>query len=326
MKDIKNIWGIDPEPLLDPFESPFHDSWNFENELRQKKEKVNFYSSDEYTSFLRWERERKYNIKDIYEESISNLEKNEEYYYGCSFNVYKKNYSKRLERFLSNFKDSEEEDFIEYELEKGIMDIPYNSEFFSLEQLKKFRFSLKKRFAFLQEQSDLLGFDIPKDLIADYWMPETNEKSKTKDVDLGSSDHKKGFADYELIPDPATKSKSLNWKSPNTSKLNEIYKKLEDNGYVNCGLVQFKKIFSNTSEFKPVEWLEGIRSLSYFYGLLIDKKLILTPKPKWPKLHEVFISSEGINSDSAKTEWSRRNKGEGNSKLFSSLESLIHRA
>lgn len=324
---MKNIlWRCDYEPLLDPINSLFTDTCKFESELEEKMKRIFIYSNEEQKIFFEWKIHKENNLRTQYEKTISDLNKNQDYYYGCSFQIYKRTYSNRLQKFLSNFKESEEEDFLEYELNKGIMHIPYNTDYFSQEQLKKFRFSLEKRFNFLQEQADLLGFDISKEFLGVYWKPQKNQNAEIKDVEQYYTAYQRSLADYDLIPDPARKTKSLKWNDKEYSKISEIYKELEDHGYVNCGLVKFKKIFSCTTEFIPVEWLKEKRSLTYFYGLLIDRNLISKPKPMWAKLSEVFTASDNINPDSAKIEWYRANKEEGNSELFQFLKSLIDRA
>jgi len=172
-KDMVNIlWGIDYEPLLDPLDSPFYDSWKFEQELKEKKKYLLFQSKDDQMNFFSWKSQKDDNIRSQYEKAIANLEKKQEYYYGCSLHVYEQTYTERLQKFLDSFPESEEEDFIEYELEKGISKLPYNTDYFFQDQLKRFRFSLKKRFAFLKDHADRLEYNIPKKLLVEYWEPE----------------------------------------------------------------------------------------------------------------------------------------------------------
>ncbi|MCP9199010.1 hypothetical protein MKO06_03760 [Gramella sp. GC03-9] len=118
---------------------------------------------------------------------------------------------------------------------------------------------------------------------------------------------------------------SLKWNDKEFSRLTPIYRDLEYNGFLDCGLVNFKKLFSETVDFTPVEWLKEKRALAYFYGLIVHTGLIRKPRPMWDKLPELFTSAIEIKPKSAKTEWSRRNKGEGNSELFSLMESIVNK-
>ena len=158
--NINILWAADFEPLLDPFESPFCDYWKYERELEEKKKYLFFYNKKEQMNFFEWKNQNENDIQGRYKLAIANLEKNKEYYYGCSLQVYKQTYANRLQKFLDNFAEAEEEDFIEYELKKGISKLPYNKDYLSEDQILRFRFSLKKRFAFLKHQADQLNFDI----------------------------------------------------------------------------------------------------------------------------------------------------------------------
>jgi len=91
-----------------------------------------------------------------------------DYFFGCSFKVYKKTYKKRLEDFLTNFFDAIEMDFIESELKEGIFkhkfkvfksDYLEDCEIQTDKELEKqILYSLKKRFEYLQQKANKNGF------------------------------------------------------------------------------------------------------------------------------------------------------------------------
>jgi len=91
-----------------------------------------------------------------------------DYFFGCSFNVYKNTYTERLATFKKEFIDTDEIDFIKSELGEGIYEHKFKYlesayfEFFEMETDKKIEkqiyYSLKKRTEFLQQRADGVGF------------------------------------------------------------------------------------------------------------------------------------------------------------------------
>ena len=91
----------------------------------------------------------------FYEEYKRNL-KAEIYFYGCSFDLYKKTFESRLKDFLLNFPDAKEKDFLIAELETGInsFEFPY----ISSDLRTKINFSLERRKEFIIEKLHPLGY------------------------------------------------------------------------------------------------------------------------------------------------------------------------
>jgi len=97
----------------------------------------------------------------IFNDAYDRFTKNNDYFYGCPFEIYKNTYPKRLNEFLSEYSDAEELDFIEEELKIGILNIPY----FQLDEKnqKRLTYSLQKRFEFLKEKLNTRGITIETD-------------------------------------------------------------------------------------------------------------------------------------------------------------------
>lgn len=93
-----------------------------------------------------------------------------DYFFGCSFDVYKKTYNKRLEDFKNEFIDTDEISFITDELDEGIYNYKfkefnldyYDKEIISRhEKLKKqINNSLIKRFEYLCQRAKENSFDL----------------------------------------------------------------------------------------------------------------------------------------------------------------------
>ena len=93
-----------------------------------------------------------------------------DYFLGCSFDVYKKTYNKRLEDYKNEFVDTDEISFITDELDEGIYNYKFkefNSDYFdkntilSYEKFKKqINYSLIKRFEYLHQRAKENGFDL----------------------------------------------------------------------------------------------------------------------------------------------------------------------
>lgn len=291
----------------------------------------------------------KNHLNEIFTDEYRTYIKNEDYFPGCPLKIYRKTYHERLEDYQLTYPDADEFDFLKYEdaiiHRLYLMDVerkdnfyPFYPYLFSDPHWKNFDLSVKKtRSNFIDKRIieldhffyvtgvDPIDYDrVPREHF------ELRRNPNARDTETPQ------FFEYrkptlEKVSDPnyinkEKQTKSLKWNDKEYSKLSNIYKALEYKGYVNCGLRDFKRIFSDTREFQPMEWLGKKRSLYYFYGLLIDRKLIEEPDAMWLKLPEVFTNSKGISPKSAKTEWNRAKKDEGNFELFNSIESLIDKA
>ena len=81
---------------------------------------------------------------------------------------------------------------------------------------------------------------------------------------------------------------SLKWNSADHSELNHIHKELKENGYLNCDLRSFKRLFLGNVDFDKITWLKTDSSLIYFYGKLIETNKIQSPSNKWVKFKQIF--------------------------------------
>ena len=96
-----------------------------------------------------------------------------EYFFGCSFKMYKKTYDNRLNDFTLFYPDSDEIDFINDELSEGILKHKFQkllSDYRENLELQvdlivetKIILSLGKRLDFLKNRAKLLGFDLSLD-------------------------------------------------------------------------------------------------------------------------------------------------------------------
>ena len=96
-----------------------------------------------------------------------NTYSNSDYFFGCSFEIYKKTYNDRFENFKTSFYDSDEIDFITAELEEGVFIHKlkeYRSESFDIQidngLNKQIYFSLKRRFEYLSQRTKENGYDL----------------------------------------------------------------------------------------------------------------------------------------------------------------------
>ena len=69
-----------------------------------------FFEADE--EFTHWEETKKEEIKNEFIKLTKKLNKDNVFFFGCSFENYKNNYIKRLNQFLENYDDTSETDFI----------------------------------------------------------------------------------------------------------------------------------------------------------------------------------------------------------------------
>lgn len=90
-------------------------------------------------------------------EYTNNIEQNI-YFFGCSHSIYKQNYKSRLKTFLTKYLDADEIEFIESELNEGIL--VHNYPFVDEETNNSIQFSLKKRINFLKDKALLLGYSL----------------------------------------------------------------------------------------------------------------------------------------------------------------------
>lgn len=93
-----------------------------------------------------------------------------DYFFGCSFDVYKKTYNKRLEDFKNEFIDTDEISFITDELDEGIYNYKFkefNTDYIDNDTIlrhetlqKQINNSLIKRVEYLSQRAKENGFDL----------------------------------------------------------------------------------------------------------------------------------------------------------------------
>lgn len=99
-----------------------------------------------------------YDLEKCYEEDFECYSKEQFFFYGCSFNVYKKFYDERKESFIKDIVDAEEIDFII----KDYNNLSFNYHFkFSSEKTKEqIDVSLSRQREFLEKRINELGYDL----------------------------------------------------------------------------------------------------------------------------------------------------------------------
>lgn len=115
------------------------------------------------------------------------LVERKEYFFGCPFEIYKYTYQERLDSFLNTFLDANERDFINYELDKGILSFEYE---IHGTISKTIYFSLQKRLDFLKERAVELGFEIDifsNDSKSDTYIIKKIDSENTPLIDFSDS-------------------------------------------------------------------------------------------------------------------------------------------
>ncbi|MCU4188975.1 hypothetical protein M9Q43_07330 [Flavobacterium sp. HXWNR29] len=192
INSIKNIEVIPSEPLNKFYPNLINDPLFFEGNdyVKIKNDFVEeyqsrtshlsgdedflFFEADE--EFTHWEETKKTEIKNEFIKLTKQLNKDNIFFFGCSFENYKNNYLKRLNLFLENYDDTSETDFIQsektflqnlmYDFENGTGDV-YEFSKSDVEVYKKasyvvsmisfeqYCYSNNKKMSFLEEK--LLG-------------------------------------------------------------------------------------------------------------------------------------------------------------------------
>ena len=192
INSIKNIEVIPSEPLNKFYPNLINDPLFFEGNdyVKIKNDFIEdyqsrtshlsgdedflFFEADE--EFTHWEETKKTEIKNEFIKLTKQLNKDNIFFFGCSFENYKNNYLKRLNLFLENYDDTSETDFIQseksflenlmYDFENGTGDV-YEFSKSDVEVYKKasyvvsmisfeqYCYSNSKKMSFLEEK--LLG-------------------------------------------------------------------------------------------------------------------------------------------------------------------------
>lgn len=192
INSIKNIEVIPSEPLNKFYPNLINDPLFFEGNdyVKIKNDFVEeyqsrtshlsgdedflFFEADE--EFTHWEETKKTEIKNEFIKLTKQLNKDNIFFFGCSFENYKNNYLKRLNLFLENYDDTSETDFIQsektflqnlmYDFDNGTGDVyeflKSNVEVYkkasyvvSMISFEQYCYSNNKKMSFLEEK--LLG-------------------------------------------------------------------------------------------------------------------------------------------------------------------------
>lgn len=245
------------------------------------------------------------------------------YFPGCTLKIYQANYRARLEKYLKTYPDADEFEFLREEeaTTTHIIDMDPNNKinfypFYKALHKRPHQVNLKmsanKIRSFIDERIKDLGhgfqpigchdpLDIPN-LPRQYWEPYRNPNI----VDIPKIE-KPEINKTNTISKPI---KSLKWlNNQDFTELNNIHASLKENGYIDCDLRTFKKLFENREDFSPVEWNNTATSLIYFIGQLIELKKAKSNGGKWETLKHLFICEklEGAASTYSKIKNDNKN-------------------
>ena len=105
-----------------------------------------------------WFQKRKQRIFDMFQEEYTEFEDNYIYFFGCSMESYKFTFEKRKKEFIESFSDYDDYDFLKYEFNQGIFS--FNRNYMDPKMLLKIEASLRKRYLFLKEKAEELGYRV----------------------------------------------------------------------------------------------------------------------------------------------------------------------
>jgi len=124
--------------------------------------------------------------------------------------------------------------------------------------------------------------------------PEGYAEFGKNEIETNTEDVSSPFSNDVLDEDksfkPSKKVKSMDWINlkKDSSLLDDIHKSLLQDGYIDCKLKDFKKVFSNTTDYSRIQWFGRDVQLIYFQELLENKKLIKLPYNRWQQLRSCF--------------------------------------
>ena len=127
-----------------------------------------------------WFDKRKQKIYDAFFEEYSEYEKNYIYFFGCSMEVYKFTFLKRKKEFLESFSDYDDYDFLMHEFRQGIF--TFNRNYMDPKMLLQIEASLRKRYIFLKEKAEELGYSV--ELLNDNSVKLIQENKKSDNINF----------------------------------------------------------------------------------------------------------------------------------------------
>jgi hypothetical protein len=105
-----------------------------------------------------WFEKRKQKIYDTFLEEYEDYEDNSIYFFGCSMESYEIRFSYRKTEFIESFPDYDDYDFLMHEFRQGIF--TFNRNYMDPKMLLKIEASLRKRYLFLKEKAEELGYSV----------------------------------------------------------------------------------------------------------------------------------------------------------------------
>ena len=127
-----------------------------------------------------WFQKRKQRIFDMFQEEYTEYEDSYIYFYGCSMESYKFTFSRRKQKFIESFSDYDDYDFLMHEFNQGIF--TFNRNYMDPKMLLQIEASLRKRYIFLKEKAEELGYRI--ELLNDNSVKLIPENKKSDTIDF----------------------------------------------------------------------------------------------------------------------------------------------
>lgn len=143
-----------------------------------------------------WFQKRKQRIYDMFLEEYIEYEDNYIYFYGCSMESYKFTFEKRKKEFIESFADYDDYDFFMHEFRQGIFS--FNRNYMDPKMLLKIEASLRKRYLFLKEKAEELGYRV--ELLNDNSVKLIQENKKSDTIDFEEENESVGTIKTHKAP------------------------------------------------------------------------------------------------------------------------------
>jgi hypothetical protein len=127
-----------------------------------------------------WFEKRKQKIYDTFLEEYEDYEDNSIYFFGCSMESYKIRFSYRKTEFIESFPDYDDYDFLMHEFRQGIF--TFNRNYMDPKMILKIEASLRKRYIFLKEKAEELGYSV--ELINNNSVNLISKNKKSDEIDF----------------------------------------------------------------------------------------------------------------------------------------------
>ena len=127
-----------------------------------------------------WFQKRKQRIFDMFLEEYTEYEDSYIYFFGCSMESYKFTFFRRKKEFMESFADYDDYDFLMYEFNQGIFS--FNRNYMDPKMLLKIEASLRKRYLFLKEKAEELGYNV--ELLNDNSVKLIHENKKSDTINF----------------------------------------------------------------------------------------------------------------------------------------------